>query len=251
MSWCLIKHGDKITFHIISLLNSFVGVISREIYLNLKHSQLRDIILLIRQSKILSFVPFQIQHCLLHYNSLRKHREVSISSRNHVFLGVKPHLGPTTRFLLLSDICGFVDVGRPLWREDGSQSVVRLAVHLKSVRLDAMPLEVHGQIFFQRNPCSHSPYVICSLTRRWGLSLMNMLGLSSSVRIAHIACYWKFLLVHCIKVLCQSRLRRADHAYLTYLMLQRQLSHLNIHYIYSQFVPHMKHITSPLQSPTG
>jgi hypothetical protein len=26
----------------------------------------------------------------------------------------------TTRFLLLSDCCGFVDVGRALWREDGS-----------------------------------------------------------------------------------------------------------------------------------
>jgi hypothetical protein len=34
-------------------------------------------------------------------------------------LGVKPHLGPKTRFLLLSDSCGFVDVGRPLVREDG------------------------------------------------------------------------------------------------------------------------------------
>jgi hypothetical protein len=31
-----------------------------------------------------------------------------------------PHLGLMTRFLLLSDNCGFVDMGRPLWREDGS-----------------------------------------------------------------------------------------------------------------------------------
>jgi hypothetical protein len=30
------------------------------------------------------------------------------------------HLGLTTRFLLLSDNCWFVDVGRSLWREDGS-----------------------------------------------------------------------------------------------------------------------------------
>jgi hypothetical protein len=30
------------------------------------------------------------------------------------------HLKLTTRFLLMSDNCGFVDVGRPLWREDGS-----------------------------------------------------------------------------------------------------------------------------------
>jgi hypothetical protein len=31
-----------------------------------------------------------------------------------------PHLGPNTRFLLLSDSCGFVHVGSSLWREDGS-----------------------------------------------------------------------------------------------------------------------------------
>jgi hypothetical protein len=37
-----------------------------------------------------------------------------------VSLGVKRHLTPKTRCLLLSDICGFVDMGRPLWREDGS-----------------------------------------------------------------------------------------------------------------------------------
>jgi hypothetical protein len=30
-----------------------------------------------------------------------------------------PHLGLKTRYLLLSDNCGFVDIGRPLWREDG------------------------------------------------------------------------------------------------------------------------------------
>jgi hypothetical protein len=35
------------------------------------------------------------------------------------------------------------------------------------------------------------------------------------------------ILVHYIQVLCQSRLCKADHVYLTYLMLQRQLSHLN------------------------
>jgi hypothetical protein len=31
-----------------------------------------------------------------------------------------PHLVLMTRFLLLSDTCGFVDMGRHLWREDGS-----------------------------------------------------------------------------------------------------------------------------------
>jgi hypothetical protein len=37
-----------------------------------------------------------------------------------VCLGVKPHLGPKTRFLLQSDSCGFVQAGHSLWREDGS-----------------------------------------------------------------------------------------------------------------------------------
>jgi hypothetical protein len=83
-------------------------------------------------------------------------------------------------------------------------------------------LETHDQsFFFQVNLCSISLYVTCSLTRRWVLSLINMHGLSSSVRIAHIACYWKFFLLHYIQVLCQYRLCRADHVYLTYLMLQR------------------------------
>jgi hypothetical protein len=31
-----------------------------------------------------------------------------------------PHLWPTTRFLLLPDICGLHVVGRPSWRENGS-----------------------------------------------------------------------------------------------------------------------------------
>jgi hypothetical protein len=59
------------------------------------------------------------------------------------------------------------------------------------------------------------------------LSLMNMLRLPSSVRIALTACYWKVFFLHYTQVLCQSRLYTAEHAYITYLMLQRQLSHLN------------------------
>jgi hypothetical protein len=37
-----------------------------------------------------------------------------------VSLGVEPHLGHMTRYLLLFDSYGLVIVGRPLWREDGS-----------------------------------------------------------------------------------------------------------------------------------
>jgi hypothetical protein len=58
---------------------------------------------------------------------------------------------------------------------------------------------------------------------------MNMLGLSSILCTAHVACYWKFFLLHYIKVLCQYRLRKADNTYLMYIMPQRQLSPLNGH----------------------
>jgi hypothetical protein len=37
-----------------------------------------------------------------------------------VSLGVEPHLGLMTRYILLFDNCGLAFVGRPLWREDGS-----------------------------------------------------------------------------------------------------------------------------------
>jgi hypothetical protein len=45
-----------------------------------------------------------------------------------------------------------------------------------------------------------------------GLSLMNMLGLSSSVRIAHRVCYRNFFLLQYIQVLWQYRPCKADHA---------------------------------------
>jgi hypothetical protein len=35
-------------------------------------------------------------------------------------LELSTHLGLTTRFLLLSDSCVFLDLGRSLWRKDGS-----------------------------------------------------------------------------------------------------------------------------------
>jgi hypothetical protein len=41
-------------------------------------------------------------------------------SVGQAFLVSSPHLWPKTRFLLLSHSCGFVDVRRPLRREDGS-----------------------------------------------------------------------------------------------------------------------------------
>jgi hypothetical protein len=98
----------------------------------------------------------------------------------------------------------------------------------KQFVLASSPLRPTTRDFFpQLNSCGNSLHVTSSLTRRYVLFFMNMLGLSSGVHFAHIACYWTFFLLHYTQVLCQSRLYRADHAYLTYLMPQRQLCHLN------------------------
>jgi hypothetical protein len=84
----------------------------------------------------------------------------------------------------------------------------------------------HDGRLFQPNHWSRSSFVTSSRTRRWICLLWICLTLSS-VRIAHVAFCWKSFHVQCIQVLSQSRLCKADHAYRTYLMLQRQLSHLN------------------------
>jgi hypothetical protein len=55
--------------------------------------------------------------------------------------------------------------------------------------LASSPLRITTRdFFFQLGPCGSSPYVTF-LTRRLVFSRMNMLGLSSSVRIAHTVCY--------------------------------------------------------------
>jgi hypothetical protein len=43
-----------------------------------------------------------------------------LTSSQSASLGVEPHLGLMTRYLLLFDSYGLVFEGRPLWREDGS-----------------------------------------------------------------------------------------------------------------------------------
>jgi hypothetical protein len=71
---------------------------------------------------------------------------------------------------------------------------LRLAVYCQSVHFGAKILETHVSIlFFQLRTSGYSPYVTPSLTRRWVCLLWICLVLSR-VRIAHIACYWKFFL---------------------------------------------------------
>jgi hypothetical protein len=117
----------------------------------------------------------------------------------------------------------------PCFSQPKVKVTLRLSIYRQSVRLDAKSLEDHDQIFFmQLNPCGHSPYVTSFLTRGWVCFLWIFFPSPlSSVRIAHIACYWKFFLMYYIQVLCQPRICKGDHVYLTYLMLQRQLGHLN------------------------
>jgi hypothetical protein len=58
-----------------------------------------------------------------------------------VCLGISTHLGLTTRFLLLSDSCWFVDVGRSLWREDESY---HLQLLLALASADIFGSDSHG-----------------------------------------------------------------------------------------------------------
>jgi hypothetical protein len=102
-----------------------------------------------------------------------------------------------------------------------SQSYFTVVVYRQSVHLGRKPLEIHD-FFFNWTLAVIALRNILS-DEKMGLSLMNMLGLFSSVRIAHIACYWKFFLVHYIQVLCQSRLCIADHAYLSILRYNGRL----------------------------
>jgi hypothetical protein len=106
---------------------------------------------------------------------------------------------------------------------------LRLAVYRKSVCLGVKPHETHDQRYFpELNPCAISPYVTSSLTRRWVCLLWICLAFRQ-VYISHIYRHVteKFLPLLYAQVLCQYRLCRAEHAYLTYLMLQRLISHFN------------------------
>jgi hypothetical protein len=58
------------------------------------------------------------------------------------------------------------------------------------------PWDSRSEFFFQPSPCGDSPYEIYSLTRRWGFILWICLAFRHALRIALIACYWKFFFLH-------------------------------------------------------
>jgi hypothetical protein len=103
---------------------------------------------------------------------------------------------------------------------------LRLGVYRQWIRLGVEPLETLDRRFFlQLYHCGHSLYVTSSLTRKWVCLLWTCLAF----RQMYISFIWHlieyFFLLHCTQVLCQNRLCRADHAYLTYLMLQRLITY--------------------------
>jgi hypothetical protein len=67
-----------------------------------------------------SLTPLYSYSCHSLWLAGRVESYIKNGGRSATLLEYSTHLGLTTRFLLLSDTCGFVDVGRSLWRENGS-----------------------------------------------------------------------------------------------------------------------------------
>jgi hypothetical protein len=65
--------------------------------------------------------------------------------------------------------------------------------------LASSPLRRTTSYFFQLNSCDNSPYVTSSLTRRWVCLLWICLTFRQ-MHFTHIACYWKFFLLHYTQV---------------------------------------------------
>jgi hypothetical protein len=81
------------------------------------------------------------------------HSYVSTDGQSVSWSCVKPHPGLRTRFLWLSHGCGFVDVGRPIWREEGSvASAVILGSESRETH-DHILLFQAGDFWRARSPC--------------------------------------------------------------------------------------------------
>jgi hypothetical protein len=71
-----------------------------------------------------------------------------LTVRQSVSLGVEPHMGLMTRYLLLFDSYGLVFVRRPLWREDGSVFYICWWILASVVFLGSESRGTRDQIFF-------------------------------------------------------------------------------------------------------
>jgi hypothetical protein len=87
-----------------------------------------------------------------------------------------------------------------------------------------VPCGSRPEICFQLHTCCRSPYITIPLRDNESISQEYTWPF---VKCTYRTCYWKFFHLRYTQVLCQYRLCKVGHAYLTYLTLQRQLSHLN------------------------
>jgi hypothetical protein len=83
----------------------------------------------------LGHAPFSSLYSQLHLASKSKSKSKLCYDRRSVGQSVlvsSTHLGLTISVLLLSDSCGVVDVGRSLWRENGSAVIIAAAPRQRS-----------------------------------------------------------------------------------------------------------------------
>jgi hypothetical protein len=65
-------------------------------------------------------------------------------------LVLSPHLGPKTRFLLLSDSCGFVDIGAPSLARGRVCHLQLLLVHASAIIFGSVSRGTHDHILLSR-----------------------------------------------------------------------------------------------------
>jgi hypothetical protein len=111
-----------------------------------------------------------------------------------VWLGVKSHLGPKTRLSLLWNSCGFVHVGRRIWREDGS--VVNSCCWLSSAQsyLQRSKSVVHV-IRIYSFTCRHSTVSCQETGSLWSPNIYSFIRNS---RIYTCTIYTRLCLVHAL-----------------------------------------------------
>jgi hypothetical protein len=97
-----------------------------------------------------------------------------------------------TRFLLLSDYYGVVDVGRPLWRENGSDVAVAAGPCQRSYFRAGVPWDLwpYFTVSDSRLPFSSPP-----TTRRATVEVFYPYSTRSSTSILLEFCFWLYLSV--------------------------------------------------------
>jgi hypothetical protein len=147
------------------------------------------------------------------------------------YLDVKPHLGHKARFLLLWDIHGFVEVGRPLWQKDGS--VVNHCCWTSPT-----------QSFLGSSPAGLLTTVSDSRLPNLEGQVPVFISPSNMVTQLYPQVLHSLFVASYDSQGCGGGIRNRLHTGIKQWISSKL-------YIKLQSVPHRKHITSPLQSTTG